>query len=56
MRQAFFCFATALLLAGCGPAGPEQLEPIDPARAMPARGFFMGLLPMPAEGQPLDSA
>jgi hypothetical protein len=43
-----------LVVAGChrpesGPVAPADSVP------MPARGFYMGVLPIPAEGQSFDS-
>jgi hypothetical protein len=55
-RQVVAAVALFLLfVAGCH--GPES-GPVAPADSipMPARGFYMGVLPMPAEGQSLDSA
>jgi hypothetical protein len=48
--------AFALLVAAvCRGPGSGPVAPLDSV-PMPARGFYMGLLPMPAEGQSLDSA
>jgi hypothetical protein len=44
-----------LLSAGCRKTDTGPVAPADSV-PMPARGFYMGVLPMPAEGQSLDSA
>lgn len=50
-------WTAARALAGCAKAGDEDstVLPAD-APALPARGFFMGVLPNPAEGQDWEGA
>jgi len=53
--------AGTILVAGCSdsdPSGPETptvVTPIDQP-TLPPRGYYLGVLPTPAESQPLDSA
>jgi len=44
-----------LLLLSIGCKKPEILKPIDNP-PIPVRGFFMGLLPIPAQGQSFEDA
>lgn len=51
--------AAAGLWIGCLIATAAEADsplPIADKLAVPARGFFMGVLPMPAAGQPFDEA
>ncbi|MCX7785199.1 MAG: hypothetical protein N2201_03085 [candidate division WOR-3 bacterium] len=43
-----------ILLSGCHKKKEEPITPID-APVLPLRGFFMGVLPIPAQGQTFDS-
>ncbi len=54
-RDVVVACVLSLLAAGCPSHESGPVEPVDSA-PMPARGFYMGVLPMPAEGQSLDSA
>lgn len=44
-----------VLISGCGKKEPERIVPLD-SPELPARGFFMGLLPTTAHGQSFDDA
>lgn len=49
-----------VLISGCPkkeptPGEPDIIVPFDSPQ-LPARGFFMGVLPTPAQGQSFDSA
>jgi len=58
LLQALAC-VVLLCLGACSkptdPVTPTTLSPID-SPTLPARGFFMGILPMPATGQTLEQS
>ncbi len=45
----------ALAFTGCKKTTPSLVVPADSV-PLPARGFYLGILPTPAQGQILDSA
>ena len=45
----------ALWISGCMPTEPGKIVPADSPQ-LPSRGFFMGVLPTPAQGQSFEAA